>query len=206
MLEKLVNYGQVAQKVERLAYYYWIVLLFGYIFLNKGFACLGFSPLYVSEIGLILAFSTVLVVAWQKRAYWARLKQGLVIILGVFLFWQLVRTIPYLCIYQLNAIRDAMLWGYAAFTFFILIAFTNELLIGFVRIYSFLVPFFLLWYPLEYLLERILGLNIPVPGASVSLWVKAGDVRVYLAGMGAFLLIRLDERFGHPYPSWLRWV
>jgi hypothetical protein len=193
-------------RMGKISYYYWVFLLFGYVFLNKGFAYVGFAPIYVSEIGLFLGFLGTLAVIWQKRAHWERMRTAIAAILGVFLLWQIIRTIPYLMSYRLDAVRDAMLWGYSAYAIFILIAFNDEAIKTFFKIYTVLIPFILVWlFPAQFLIH-LYGIHIPFGGSPNLLLIKAGDVGVHLAGIAAFLLLRLDERYGKPsYPSALRW-
>jgi O-antigen ligase/polysaccharide polymerase Wzy-like membrane protein len=194
----LTKLGKYAVQV---AYYYWVVILFGYIFLNKGFAYLGLPPLYVGEIGLLLAALSAAVIIRQGQAQWSRFGQAAILMLFLFLIWQVARTLPFLTTYGLNTIRDAMLWGYSAYAIFICIVFTHEQIDEFSSIYGRVLPFLLVWLPVIFILTRLFHLRVSLPGLAVPLLlVRTGDMGVHLAGLGAFLLLGLYS-YGRKSPK-----
>lgn len=160
------------------------VLLAGYAFFGKGFAYLGLAPLYVGELVLALAAATIVVSLGRARL--TRL-HGLLLI---FMLWGLLRTLPYLSLHGLDALRDAVLWLYALFALAVSFAVSRVDLERLAARYRKLLPFFIGWVPIAGLLTFALGAAIPhTPGSNVPFVAfKGGDVGVHLAGAAAFLL------------------
>ncbi len=85
------------------------VALAGYAFLGRGIAYLGASPIYMGEMVLALGLVALLFNL-------PRLRLGLVqVVLLLFMAWGAARTIPYISVYGVDALRDGVLWGYGAF-------------------------------------------------------------------------------------------
>lgn len=188
------------------------VLLVIYAFLGRGGAYIGVPPLFVSEICLALGiFSFVfsspfrhiqrIPVVWLLLTY---------IALGA------VRTLPYVGQYGIVALRDAVIWGYAVFA---VIVSGCLLRTGWiekaVRSYGSIVPWFIAWVPVAYVLEK----NAIVPKFPLSgqrlLDYKPGDMLVHLAGTAGFILAGLYAARRHhrnrrawlqEWPLWLVWM
>jgi hypothetical protein len=179
-------------------------LLTGYMFLDRGFAHVGAPPLYVGDAVLGLAFLTVVAVVRRPRLtalHW------LVI---AFMGLGAARTIPFLSTDGTTALRDATIWGYAAFALalsFILVRADVTRVLGWYR--KLVIPF-LCWAPLGLLATTML--SIPAaPGSDVSLVsLKGGDIAVQLAGIAAFVLLGLYSgdrpRLGRETLLWPLWV
>ena len=101
-------------------------LLAGYALMDKSFAYVGVGFLYVSEIGLLLGLLACCLAWYQGHLDFSFLKRPSIALLGAFLIWSLLCTVPYIHEYKLFALRDALLWGYAAFTFLILLLIRRE--------------------------------------------------------------------------------
>lgn len=164
-----------------------VVLLAAYAFLGRGGAYLGVEPLFISEAGLVLALLTVLTTVGHARLgalHW---------LLVAFAAWGLLRTLPYLGRDGLAALRDAVVWGYAAFALAISFSVGAAQFPRVVALYRRGLPFFLLWVPVAAILTLVAPGSVPtIPGSNVGLVeFKGGDAAVHLSGAAAFLLLGL---------------
>ncbi len=169
-----------------------IVILVGYAFLGKGFAYLGVPPLYVGE--MVLALGLVSILVSYGRARFGVL-HGL---LAIFMIWGAIRTIPYVGLYGIDALRDAVTWAYGLFAIAVSVTVRQEHFDRLRAGYQRMIPVFLAWVPLAAGLTLLLGEALPkAPGSNVALVVfKAGDTAVHLTAIGAFILLGLYERAG----------
>jgi hypothetical protein len=186
----------ILAKGYRLFWAYLLFILFGYLLLGKGFAYIGVAPIYVAEIGLGLAVGSALTMLLTNRlktvAPFFRLE---VVFLLLFVAWQTWCTIPYVNTYGQDALRDAALWGYAAFALLILLLIPRESVDKLSLIYGRVLPYALAWLLAAWGLTRVFSFGIFFPGSPVPLiYLKPGDVGVHLAGAAAFMLLRLDRR------------
>jgi hypothetical protein len=186
---------------------YLVFLLTGYALLDKAFAYIGIGFIYVSEIGLLVGV-LVFFIAWiQGNLDLKFLKQISIAILAAFLIWSLARTLPYIHQYKLFAIRDALLWGYAAFAFFILLLIRPEWLERFFKWYGYAIPFFLVWWLLAFFLNWFTNIKWnPFNPAFPIFQLKTGDVAVHLSGMAAYMLLNIGERTGIKRAAWIMWL
>ena len=179
------------------------VILTGYAFLGKGFAYLGAPPIYVGEA--VFALAVLATVAYWRRAWLTRLH----VVLLAFMLWGLARTVPFVAIWGVDALRDAVLWGYAAFAIALSMVIERRHVEWLIDRYRFAIPFFLAWLPVATLLwTRAIAPNW-VPGALLSLvYVKGGDMSVHLAGVGSFILLGLYARGPGRYrpPEQVTWA
>ena len=178
------------------------VLLIAYAFLGRGVAYVGSGSLYVGEAVLFLGL-----IAFVLNI--DRAKFGLIhwLIVG-FMVIGLLRTIPGFGQYGQLALRDAVVWGYAAFALFISTIFDRRWFERLVDSYRWIAPVFLLWLPMATILTQQFGSSLPGwPGAPVPLVVvKQGDFAVQLAGVAAFILVGLYGARRGWMPVWLLWV
>jgi O-antigen ligase len=164
----------------------WILL--GYALLGKGFAYLGFAPLYVGEITLALGL-----IACGLNRYALKVFNLLPAWLLVgFMLWGCARTLPYYSVYGMDTLRDAVAWGYGIFALIIatlLIARPERLRLLIERYGRFIVVFAALM-PVSWLLTVVYGAVVPhLFGAPVPIvYIKGGDSLVHLAGSVAFML------------------
>ncbi len=167
------------------------VLLLGYALFGKGFAYLGVAPLFVGEIVLLSGIYVFLRQGWKYviicPTVWPLLALAV---------WGLLTTLPHVSEYGLDSIRDAMIWGYAAFAFLImgvLLREPEELQLLIER-YSTFAMIFVLAIPGTYVVSQ-LELVPNWPWANVSMIdVKVGDVLVHLSGVFAFWVSGLGGR------------
>lgn len=195
---------QIKEKLYLSALGFLLVL---YMITGKGFAYLGIAPLYISEMVFALGcFTVVLIALLRGRLYIGAINHPSAFLLILFMVWGAARTLPYLTVHGLDALRDGVIWGYAIFAFCFALLVTRERLDALFGLYSRLLPFLLVGMVISYIAVRSVALpsvpNSPVPIINL----KAGDAGVHLAGMAAFLLMRLDRVYGKPYPKWLLWL
>jgi hypothetical protein len=170
------------------------LVLFGYTFLGKGFAYLGFAPVFIGECVLLLGLLAIVLGGGIGPAF----RSPITWLLCAYALWGMARTVPYLSTYKFEALRDAIIWGYGAFTL---------LVAGFLlrtratqdvpRIYGRWFWWFGFWSPIAGVIFRMAEPSIPrVPGTEdiPILFVKAGDYAVQLAGVAAFVLVGLAEQ------------
>ncbi|MEO7295119.1 MAG: O-antigen ligase domain-containing protein, partial [Candidatus Limnocylindria bacterium] len=88
-------------------------LLAGYMFLGRGFAHIGVRPIFVGEVVLVVGLIATAYAMVRLRLRPA--PSRIVWLLLGFMLLGLARTVPYLGTYGVDALRDAVLWGYAVF-------------------------------------------------------------------------------------------
>ena len=90
-------------------------LLLGYAVLGKGFAYVGLPPLYVGEI----LFVSGVVMLFRSGCLIATLTAFPNIVLLTLGAWVVVRTVPFLGIHGIDAIRDSVIILYGGFAFIV---------------------------------------------------------------------------------------
>jgi len=184
--------------------------LLGYAFLGKGFAYLGAPPLYVGEMALGFGLLALLWSGGLARVF----RSPLVWLLVAFMALGAAATLPYVGRYGLDALRDAVVWGYGLFAllvgaFLLKTGWLQKALGAYGRV----LPWFLAWTPAAVVIYRLAPGAIPkLPGSAVPLLnPKGGDIAVHLAGALAFMVLGLhglSPRFGRRAGGreWLWWV
>jgi hypothetical protein len=167
-------------------------LLAGYALFGRAFAYLGVWPVFVGEVVLATGFAA----AVQGIGLTRVVRLPVTWFLLAFAFWGAVRTAPYVGTYGVNALRDAVLWGYGAFAVLVAASLLQTNLIPRVpHIYSRFVPLLLLWTPVGVVATYLLQDALPqLPDRDSTILVLAnrtGDPAAHLAGAGAFLLLGL---------------
>jgi O-Antigen ligase len=161
------------------------IMLVGYAFFGRSFAYLGVAPLYLGELALPVAL-----LALVRRREPARF-QPIHALLLAFMGWGALQTIPYLGTFGIDALRDAVTWGYAVYAVAVSFILTSGHLRAGIDLYRRLIPFFLLWVPVAAALTILVALPT-VPGSDVPIVVfKGGDFGVHLAGVAAFIFLGL---------------
>jgi hypothetical protein len=92
------------------------IALLGYALMGKGFAYLGFPPIYVGEI----AFFSGLVVFLRTGAFVGALAAVPVLLLVALMAWVLARTVPFVSAYGVDSLRDSVIIMYGGFAFFVI--------------------------------------------------------------------------------------
>jgi hypothetical protein len=182
------------QRLTRIFLAVLAILLSGYALFGRGFAYLGAPPIFVGEIGLLLAVAAIAVRVTHVRL------NGLHLLLLAFMAWGLVRTIPYIPEYGVDALRDAVLWAYGLFALGVSFALRRSDLPRVLGWYRRLAPLVVIVGPISLVAAPLLPF----------LDVKPGDLGVQLAGVAAFFLLglagpRLDAFKANIVP-WFGWL
>jgi O-Antigen ligase len=90
--------------------------LLGYAVMGKGFAYLGFPPLYTGEIAFLIGA----VVFLRSNVLVASLATLPGLLLVALLVWVLARTIPFVSEYGFDALRDSTVVMYGGFAFIVI--------------------------------------------------------------------------------------
>ena len=164
-----------------------VILLTAYAFFEKGIAYLGLAPIYIGEVVLALAVTQIFVAVWKVRL------QTLHWLLLLFMLYGLVRTLPFIGVYGVDALRDSVIWGYALFAFAVSFTVERSHVEWVHRFINKWLPWILVAGALAQVVQLTIGPSLPmVPGADVPfLFVRGGEAAVHLAGMSAFLLLGL---------------
>lgn len=166
------------------------VLLVGYMFLGRGFAHIAVGPVYIGDVVL-----TITLVGAAYLVVFVRVRRPLnlmLILIAGFMLLGAVRTAPYLGDHGTDALRDGVLWGYAAFAFVVYVLVDGVLAAAVFRAYGWVAAAFALWLPISWNLFVFFSRDIDPtrPGATVPLiFFKAGDMAVHIVGAIAFLIL-----------------
>ena len=177
-------------------YLFWVCLiLLGYALDGRGFAYF-----FMGEMALVLGFAILVNLARLDRCVQFADTAAPAAVLGL----GTCRTIPFVKTYRVDAIRDAMLFGYSGFAFIIagLIIAKPARFITLLRRYRIFAFIFLLIIPLVFAAFRALGKsnpNWPVLGVPM-IHEKEGDIMVHLASIFAFWIAGIDSKVN---PIWV---
>lgn len=184
------------------------LLLVGYVLGNKGFAHLGWPPVYVGEIALAVSFLFFLFGLDLRRL---RLSWPLTV-LGGFVGWCFLQTLPYIDEFGFDALRDSAIYGYSIFAMMICLSMRrSETIERFLEVFSVASRICVILLPLMIVLSnREIRLEAD---ADPIITLKAGDAAVHLMVVLAFRILGLDrppERRGSALPwqmiDWLFWA
>jgi hypothetical protein len=175
------------------------VVLAGYAFTGKGFAYVGFPPLYVGEMVYLIS-----VVAFLRSGCivgsFATLPS---LFLALSMTWVLLRTVPYVDIYGVDALRDSVVIIYGGFAFIViaLLLQDSRRIDTILRYYVRFVAVFVPVIPCLLAINHYLYEYIPLlPGANTPIIeLRASEVAVHVAGASVFALA------GFYQPGW-RWI
>lgn len=166
------------------------MLLLGYMFMGRGFAHIGVGPVFIGDVVMVVGVLVgCFAMAWWRvrpRPTWT------VALLVAFAILGAARTLPYVGTYGIEALRDGVLWGYAAFALIVYVLVDRLSLLASFRTYGWIVPLFALWLPIGWNLFRMFSVDIDPnrPGGVVPLvFFKAGDMAVHVVGAVAFLVL-----------------
>lgn len=196
----LFGAGVVAYVRHRVHHMYLAALsvgLLGYAVMGRGFAYVGFPPIYVGEVLLILGAAVLL-----ARAGWGGLVgDPLTWVLLLFMAVGATATIPHLGTYGVDAVRDAAQWGYGVFAL-VVAGLVRDVpgIRGVLGWYRRVVPWLLLGPVTVFGLLVVLGDRLPLlPFSGVPIvGFKGGDVAVHLAGVLGFVVLGLHRALGAP--------
>lgn len=189
------------------------VALLGYAFLGRGFAYIGIPPLYVDAFLWGLAFLTLLFnYGWVKL-----LKLPHTWLLLAFMVWGSIRTIPYLPVYGLDALRDGVSWGYGLFALAVgYVVVRENLWIRMAKWYNRWFFRFVIWAPIAFAVYTLFHDELPrfpwgPGGGTPVLNPKGGDIAVHLAGVLGFWLsllpyLRQQRSYFGQWVFWVGWL
>jgi O-antigen ligase len=156
-------------------------LLGGYLLFDRAFAYLHLPgvPLFVGE--MVLGVGALAAVVATRYLMVPIRDEPILAMLGAFALWGLIRTVPGVGTYRMDALRDSVLWYYCLFAFLIAGALARSpqllerLIVGLTR----LTPWLLLWLPLAVVLVPLQKDAPTVPFSTVSvLSHKSGNAAI----------------------------
>jgi hypothetical protein len=166
-----------------------MIVLVGYALIGKGFAYLGFAPVFVSEIAYLLGIAAVL----QSGCLVAAVSTLPSVVLGVTMVWVLLRTAPFVGEYGSDALRDSVVIMYGGFAFIVaaLLVENARRLETVLEGYRTFVNVFVPTIPFVMLIDRYLRDYIPpFPGYGFPIIeVRTGEAGVHLAGAAVFSIV-----------------
>jgi hypothetical protein len=184
-----------------------LILLSGYAVLGKGFAYLGVPPYaFVGEIGVLLAIITlcsgIFINLWRSSTTW---------LIVAFMLWGFLCTVPFVTTYGTDALRDAVIWGYAIYALAVATTLLRFRVIEKItKLYAGGLRIFLIVAPIAFSIFVFANNLIPRwpwgPDEGVSvLFLKAGDLAVHYAGAFPFIAFGLSSNpLGAPWMAlWL---
>lgn len=156
-------------------------LLAGYLLFDRAFAYLHLpgSPLFIGEMVLGVGAAAALM---STQYFKVPIRdEPILALLIAFACWGLIRMVPGVSTYGMDALRDGALWFYCLFTFFVTAALAKspELLDRLISGLSRLSPWLLLWLPFAVILYPLAESAPTVPFSTVSvLSHKAGSAAI----------------------------
>ena len=166
------------------------VLLFGYAFFGKGFAYIGVPPIFVSEIVLLAGLAALML----SGCWLAVLMTLPSLVMLVLIGWVLLRTLPYVGLYRVDALRDSVMAVYGLYAFIIaaLLVQKPQRLGWLLQHYGrFALIFGFSGAALAYTTSALSHLlSWPFSGVPV-VYVRMGEASVHLCGAAVFVLLGL---------------
>lgn len=165
--------------------------LMGYALLGKGYAYVGVPPLFIGEILFVLGLA-----AFLATGCWIAVMANLPnLLLAALMALVLMRTIPYVGPYGLDAARDSVIVMYGGFAF-VVAALLLEKPDRIKTIFRYFQKFVIIYAPsvlVLYLLTRFAGDSIPTwPSSGVPIvLVRTGEMGVHLGGAAVLALLGL---------------
>ncbi|WP_162559878.1 O-antigen ligase family protein [Methylobacterium radiodurans] len=164
--------------------------LVGYAVFGKGFAVLGVAPLYVGELTLGLGLLALM----RTRCWFAMLATPTSLLLAVLIVWVLVRTVPFIGAYGVDAVRDSVIVVYGLFAFVVValllekparLGWILRAYAGFAFLYGLIGGFL-------FATTVTMADSLRIPGTQIQLpYVRAGEAAFHLGGAAVFVLLGL---------------
>jgi hypothetical protein len=163
-------------------------LLVGYATMGKGFAYLGYPPIYIGEV----AFLAGIIIFLRTGCLIAVLTTVPSLLLAAMMLWVLLRTLPFIGVYGFDAVRDSVTIMYGGFAFIVvaLLLEDSRRLNAIIRCYGRFLGVFVPVIPFLFAFSQYMKDSIPhVPGTAVRiLLIGPGEVPVHLVGAAVFVL------------------
>ncbi|MDQ4104859.1 MAG: hypothetical protein M3186_14525, partial [Actinomycetota bacterium] len=180
-------------------------LLAGYLLFDKAFAYLHLPgmPLYVGETVLAVGALGALVASGYLRV--PVRDEPILALLAVFMLWGLLRFLPELSAYGIDAVRDSALWYYGLFAFFVSAALAKSpnLLERLVVQLGRLTPWLLLWLPLGLVLAPVVTDPPYVPFTTISVLAhKPGNAAIAALVVLGYMWLFPDGRSARNRSAW----
>lgn len=175
-------------------------LLLGYVFLDRGFAYIGFSSIFVGEV--VLAISLMIALITPANLRFLGTPAGYTLL--AFLFWSVSILLLHRSGVWVNALRDSVVWAYGLYAILVasLLLRTRSIEAS-VDWYARWMPWFAAWAAPALVLQAQLKPILPTIYEDVSiLTLKAGDVSTHLAGAIAFLILGLHREYPRQSEKW----
>lgn len=165
-------------------------VLLGYAVMGKGAGYIGVPPVFIGEFLLLGGIASLFVNGKFRNLPLPTMLCWVI----VFCAWAALRTIPYVSAYGVDALRDAVIWGYSAFAFvwFYYLLSEPQRFAALLSNYQKFAVLALIGMPAAWLARFLLGDSTPSwPWADTKVIdLKAGDVMVHLSGIFAFWVSR----------------
>jgi hypothetical protein len=173
--------------------------LVGYAMMGKGFAYLGFPPIYMGEV---TALAGIVIFLWTG-CFIAALTTLPSLLMAALMIWVLLRTLPFVGVYGFDALRDSVVIAYGGFAFIVMALLLEDArrINTIVRYYGAFLNIYIPAIPFLFAFNHYLADYIPyVPGTTVHLlWIGPSEVAVHLAGAAVFALVT----FRRVTPLWI---
>ena len=165
------------------------VALMGYAMAGRGFAYLGFPPLFVGEIAYVLGIAILL----RTGCLVAALATLPGILLAITMTYVLARTLPFIGVYGTDALRDSVIIVYGGFGLIVVAMLLDDSsrVRRILSYYNNFLTIFIPALPFIYALSYYYQAYVPnLPGTSVPiLSIQNSDAAAHLAGAAVFALI-----------------
>ncbi|MEL7363584.1 MAG: O-antigen ligase family protein, partial [Bacteroidota bacterium] len=173
--------------------------LIGLALFARGFAYWGVPPLFISELTLVLGVAAMMVGGTLRPLF----TLPVVWVLVAYIALAGLRTLPNLGLYGIDAPRDFMQVGYAAFAFIaasLVLARPERLKVLLKRYQGFIVVMlttvWIVYIAFKFGFDSLP--NLPWTDNAKIFEAKGGDLMVHMAGITAFLLLGMRK-----VPMWL---
>ena len=186
----------------------WLTLLAGVLMglalLGRTFAYLGLPPLFISELTIIAGLGLLLFLPGATAALGTPTLGLALVLLAVVA----LRTVPYIGTYGFDALRDAVLGGYAVLAIVVaaVLLSSPNLLPWLIRGYRRFARLFLCVLPALWLLSVAGGDALPtLPWAPDvnTLELKSGDLAIHLGAIAAMTVLGLSRLHAWYYTALL---
>jgi hypothetical protein len=165
------------------------VVLMGYAMAGRGFAYLGFPPIFVGEIAYVLGIATLLRTGCLVAVF-ATLPG---ILLAITITYVLARTLPFINMYGTDALRDSVVIVYGGFGLIVVALLLEDTsrVRKILSYYNSFLTVFIPALPLIYVLTYYYQAYVPnLPGTSVPILdINNSEAAAHLAGAAVFALI-----------------
>jgi O-Antigen ligase len=183
-----------ATRATRRYLFAFLLLLAGYAIFGKGFAYLGYPPVFIGDVMLVVG--CVVALGNSRGPLLAAVCSLPGVALVFLMLWGLACALPYLGQYGLFVVRDGMLLGYGLYAFIIAAFLTRDpsLLRDLILCYRAFTPYLVMLLPFVIVVTLTVGDSLVWPITGVPLFaMKFGDVAVQLAGVASLSIVGLNR-------------